>query len=222
MHFIIPNFSASHLYRAETKFKMLDNGAWEHGKALDTKTILKWAKLTKADEIVLPDVLFNREQTIDRTNEFIDSLTSKQLKQYKWAYVPQGKDPLEWIASYTSAHTWYPFNTICIPKWLQSKFHARSSIIGYLLRHNLWKHEFAHHLLGIDILSELLCIPKDVIRSIDSAKPITYGYYMQRLKADLQHFNRPPLTARPNKKLDEYMAYNASYFRSYANRQVSS
>lgn len=218
MHFIVPGYSSKKFYATETKFKMLDNGAWEYGEAINTDILLDWAKTCRVQEIVLPDVLMNKQQTLLRSADFISTLTDKQKRYYSWAYVPQGKNLEEWIEAYKLAtKTEWKIDTLCLPKWLESKYHARAKVISYLKGRELWDYR-PHHLFGLDSLSEFFTIDPKGIRSVDSAKPITYAYHKVTLPLwESPHLVRPSGGSKPRKIMDQYVAQNTSLFRFYAN-----
>ena len=216
LYFIVPGYTSKDFYEAESKFKMLDNGAWEYGESIDTELLLSWAKVTRANEIVLPDVIMNKEQTLLRTMDFLSSITDKQRRYYSWAFVPQGRDPSEWIECYKLARE-TGYNTLCLPKWLESKFHARAKVIAYLKAKGFWDSR-PHHLFGLDTLSEFFGMDTTGIRSIDSAKPITYAYHEKVLPIfESLPLERPKTYAKPKKLMDMYVAQNTQLFKYYAN-----
>ena len=218
MHFIVPGYSSKKFYATETKFKMLDNGAWEYGEAVSADILMDWAKVCRVHEIVLPDVLMNKTQTLLRTGDFLTTITDKQKRYYSWAFVPQGKDPEEWIEAYKLASkTEWKIDTLCLPKWLESMYHARAKVIAYLKGRELWDYR-PHHLFGLESLSEFFNLDPEGIRSIDSAKPITYAYHQKTLPLwNSPHLERPKQGTKPRKTMDMYVDQNTRLFRYYAN-----
>lgn len=81
-------------------YLILDNSAHEFGHGESIDTLLEQGSNLRAQEIVLPDVLFSSEGTIDRTWEAIRFiLKHRDLPENmptSWMVVPQGCDFLDW------------------------------------------------------------------------------------------------------------------------------
>jgi hypothetical protein len=178
MHFVVPGYSAMKFYRFLPKFKMLDNGAWEYGEAVKDEKLLYWAKMVRADEICLPDKLFDHEVTFDRTKEFLKKHPRKD-SPYQYAMTPQAKNPMDWVRNYRYMCEAFPeVDTICVPKWLDKKFPGeRLAVLQYLRDCGKCLDSRPHHLFGLGTLNELKNCNIENVRSVDSAKPITYGFH---------------------------------------------
>lgn len=138
-HLVLKSEEYALFYRRmseEGKYVLMDNGAAEKEK-LSQEDLLRAYSLVKPTEIILPDVLFDKDQTLTRTSDFIRS-NYKRLEPYKKMIVPQGKDEMEWqdcLWSMIYESFYYDdIDSIGIPKWLGVKDKvARISICNRLL-----------------------------------------------------------------------------------------
>lgn len=78
----------------------LDNGAGDH--ALITEDILVWCmKDLMPNEVIPPDVLFDKQTTITNLESFIDRMVKEDLiDKIEIFFCPQGKDKQEWLECY--------------------------------------------------------------------------------------------------------------------------
>jgi len=168
MAFIVPSnvrldFDFGNMY------KMLDNGTYESGKPQNTDEFVTLANKLQVDEIVLPDFIQRKDQTLMSAEEFITTVR----KQWRYAGVPQGNDPLQWIECYEIMAENPDIDVLCIPIWLQKKFGCRPAVVHKLLKDNKWCFSKEHHLIGLDGYGELMCFPKSLIRSVDTSLPFS-------------------------------------------------
>src|SRR5690606_33910384 len=81
-------------------FVVLDNSAYEFGTSVDVEQLYRWAQLIKADEIVIPDVLRDKDGTLALTKQAIDFFARRQDEINRVAIslmlVPQGQTIYEW------------------------------------------------------------------------------------------------------------------------------
>lgn len=168
MHFIIPA-NKSVFFIPEVKYKMMDNGTYESGQPLPIEEFLATAHQLKVDEIVLPDVIQKRLETTQLTLIFISTVT----KEFKYAAVPQGNNPLEWIECYKEFAKVDEIDVLCIPIWLQKKFGCRPAVVHKLLKDREWAFNKTHHLIGLDGYGELYNYPIELIRSVDTSLPLS-------------------------------------------------
>ena len=68
---------------------ILDNGAYELGNSIDGPTLLAVAEQLHPAEIVCPDVMFDKDETVAQSVEFMRRLKIHELP-YKPLVVPQG------------------------------------------------------------------------------------------------------------------------------------
>lgn len=100
-HLVDTDSVYTNFYSQQKKFKILDNGVFENGASIPSFDLLYRASLIGANEIVLPDVLGNGEETYNQGIQFLklvndythNSQFSAQLKSYvktiKFMGVPQ-------------------------------------------------------------------------------------------------------------------------------------
>lgn len=98
----------------EGKYVIVDNGAAED-QSLNYDDLMAVYNMINPSEIILPDVLFNRSETIKRTREFLNSY---DLSGYKKMIVPQGIGIREWFDCYRELEEIPDISVIGIPKWL--------------------------------------------------------------------------------------------------------
>lgn len=194
-------------YRNETKYKILDNGAFE-GFPLPIEEVVKLAESVGANEIVLPDVMYAGKETIELIQKALSYLKEKGLiDKYKWMAVTQGKTEKEWLECFKALHEIPEINTIAINKLSTPLAFGGSTssarlFVTELMDKNGWRDSGKeYHLLGgsNEIINEISKHPK-WIRSIDSSAPIEYGRRMillrdakENLKTKID-FTRPALT----------------------------
>jgi len=169
IHFVVPQNCDISFFRKETKYKMLDNGSYETGKSLDIEALIELAKSISANEIVLPDKIRDMEQTVELTLEAI----SYKRRWLKLAAVPQGHNPSTFVECYRLFSKIDEIDVLCFPVWLEKAFHARPHVVHYILKKGFWAENKEHHLIGLDRLSELLCYPYGMIRSVDTSLPFS-------------------------------------------------
>lgn len=172
-------------------FVILDNGAKELGRGLDMDTLLNRAGLIEASELVLPDVRFSSEKTLESTEaalrrlerySYEDTLLGSVSRRLRYMIVPQGGSPSAW--------------RICLERLLESCDRhglARERVtvgVGYHYDH-LFDDGYADLFLSVplDLHIHALGLPRrlesvhDVldtrreVRSIDSSRPVVYGGY---------------------------------------------
>lgn len=97
-------------YNSSKKYKLLDNSLFEKGVACSEDELLTTALRVKADEIIIPDVPQNANETLKNIEQFCTRNTSN----VKLAAVIQGKTYSEFRNTYLRMLK-YPINTFCIP-----------------------------------------------------------------------------------------------------------
>ena len=171
IHFIVPSIASISFFRPEEKYKMLDNGTYEAGEPMRIENLFILARQMCADEIVLPDKLQNMKQTIKLT---IGALFHNKPKRLKYAAVPQGKDPQEFLECYKLFAKRDEIDVLCFPVWLQKFFNVRPMVVNYLVKKKLLAQK-QHHLIGLDTIGELYCYTPGLIRSVDTSLPFSAG-----------------------------------------------
>ena len=89
--------------RNEGDYLILDNSAHENGIGHEIKTLFNQARQLGAQEVVLPDVLFDSYATVEKTGSALDWLSTRE-GEYAYGFagdpnvmiVPQGGDRADW------------------------------------------------------------------------------------------------------------------------------
>ena len=80
----------------EDKYTVLDNGAFELGRSVSTDYLASVAAWLQPDEVVIPDVLYDADKTLELSEEFFSSFSG----EFKFMAVAQGKTWNEWLHCY--------------------------------------------------------------------------------------------------------------------------
>ena len=82
-------------------FVSVDNGVVEKGKALPLVSVLEAAHMVRAQEVVLPDVLYDGPKTLYVVSEAWEYLTMHGcIQDFRWLAVPHGRTFREWLECY--------------------------------------------------------------------------------------------------------------------------
>lgn len=159
LHKIIDNehYREYHLKQKDsTKYKILDNSAFELGAGLDDELLLEWAVKLNVNEIIIPDVYGDKEKTLVLMREFF----SKHPEcPFKLQVVPQGKNQEELFDCYHQMINHVKVDVIGINKLWNRK----------ALKNTLSRTIKPIHLLGVNSISEWFYDYGDLnIRSADS------------------------------------------------------
>lgn len=167
---------------AHGDFIILDNGAAEdeHVKTEDLIHVANWIR---ADEVVLPDVLRDAEQTIMLST---DHHLLGCVPMRKRMVVPQGKNWEEWEWCLRSLLFHCTPATIGVPKWLNELPGGRAYALRILLKLGV-DLEYNVHLLGAsrNLETEMKELNFHWVRSMDTAQPIAMAQkQLNILKSD--------------------------------------
>lgn len=164
---------------------LLDNGAAENS-LVSEDTLIEIVKELKPDEVIAPDVLFDRQQTLENFGKFIELMKQKELIGHTKVFgCPQGQTKQEWMACFVQMCMSGPevstigLSKISVPKcWNDATgdkmiAKSRNECVDYLLEHGLF-HTKAIHLLGMGEYDEFEHYKKNNIpvRSSDSCYTI--------------------------------------------------
>jgi len=136
---------------------ILDNSAFEFGEALSTDLLEKAINLTLPNEFVLPDVLFDKNKTIEKSIKFANNLNRKSIK---YMAVVQGNTLKDWLACYEyfsqqdyvfsiGLGAIYSPKTIFNNKETNNLVSGREFLINQLKQLKLLNSKKPHHLLGL-------------------------------------------------------------------------
>lgn len=188
-HLVLRDEAYREYYKNETKYKILDNGAFELRTPLSTEEILKAAELIGADEVVAPDVFLDAEASFNLTSMFTTKVKvlSKEPVTFKVMGVPHGNTFFSWLECFQRLYHHSRIDTIGIGyqscKVFSSVWPDAKSLST--IRANLVKALTTHftekpiHLLGggsnpIEVL-QYKNIP--TVRSIDTSFPFLCGQH---------------------------------------------
>lgn len=107
---VLNNEAYREFYRKESKYKILDNGAFELGHPLPLEEVLKAAEMINADEVVAPDVFCNGHKTLDAVNNFVAQVHTlipafkNKTYSFKTMAVPHGKDYVDWFKCFEALY----------------------------------------------------------------------------------------------------------------------
>jgi len=184
-------------------YVILDNGVWEND-ALTSSQLLAKAWRFKVQEIVLPDVLNNPDETLDRMRKFLkvwDQFTHIQGQvQATWSptfmAVAHG-DTLEKAARFIDhvADKMPIVKTIAAGRAFSRACRddqARAKLAMWVA--DEFPDRFEFHMLGYnDAWSGEIGSCKGVVRSLDTCAPFTAAHYGKGMKDIIEHNTpRPP------------------------------
>lgn len=170
---------------------ILDNMAHENGVGEPPDILEAAAWFVHPSEIVLPDALFDWEQTVERSRQAYPRLRDLEIPLM---VVPQGKNFDEWKRCLDELLKLSP-STIGISKDFEVwDLWGLVPLIDYAKQFNL-----PIHLLGwgrrLHLLPYYVDAGGSLIRGVDSAKPAVYAAAGARLPEDLTL--APPYPGRP-------------------------
>lgn len=178
---------------------ILDNGAHENGIGEEASRLIAKASVVNAQEIVVPDALFDRRATVERTKRFLRHISGRGKEEYIQAgsprlmLVPQAPERAEWdMCLRAQLAAW--------DKFLDGNM--ESPVIGISKDYDNWRgglvrllsdfieplydeRDFDIHLLGwSNNLWTTAKIAKEYpwVRSTDSAKPFVFAKKNIRLE----------------------------------------
>jgi hypothetical protein len=153
-------------------FIILDNGAAE-GQRLDTTDLISAANKVSADEVVLPDVLRDKEATLAL---MLDDRVLNAIPPAMRCVIPQGDTIEEWCACYDELDVLISFATVGIPKHLERFPQGRAQALAHVIERG-GHAKYNVHMFGVwgDLYAELENVRawnmRPFIRGIDSALP---------------------------------------------------
>lgn len=190
----LPTYRRFYAERARRgDFVILDNSAHEHGRGEPGEALAAAANLISPSLIVLPDVLFDAQATIEASAAALPHI---QKTGIPYAVVPQGRTFDEWMGSLDELMSLEPA-LIGISKDFEFwDPRGLTPLIQYALQYQL-----PLHLLGwgrrLHLLPDYLAEGSGKILGVDSAKPAVYAYFGVALPEDLS--TAPPYPGRPKR-----------------------
>lgn len=218
------------------QFVIMDNGAAE-GEQPTIEQLIPKIIMLQPSEIVLPDTIYNKEETLRKGEEAIFVLSSRFdagiiHKDTKIMVVPHGETFEEWKECMQEMLTW-PIDTLGISKFVtpkygdRARFNAVQAIVDEIKQTNrhvqihllgCWEHpreigeiEFVYNEFG------------STVRGTDSAIP--YVYAAMGIKID-DLFNRPAYhmdflsRVKLTDELEELLTHNIHRWEEYCNARL--
>lgn len=168
-------------YRSTYGFKILDNGVAE-GLPVDASSLISLANLIGANEIVIPDALYDSLSTIHMVDEFEEF--AKANPRFSYMGVVQGKDNLEALRCMDTMADRDYVDTIGLPKCLSEwDVEARPKLAQQAMSiTNKPIHCLGSAPSAIMEVSMLAEVPN--VRGIDTSLPIFAGMWGFDIKRD--------------------------------------
>lgn len=136
---------------------ILDNSASYFGRALDNDSLMNCINMINPNEVVLPDVLGNFDETIKRSLKFLNQI--KNIGNLKIMAVPQGDSLEEYIECYNIFSSDDRIKVIGLSYTVDNIFlggmipldyvSSREYLIKLLYENNIINSNKEHHLLGL-------------------------------------------------------------------------
>lgn len=214
-HLVLTNEEYANFYANLKMYIILDNSAFE-SQLQGIDDVAKAAKIVGANEIILPDIVGDKDATIQATINAIKWLKKNKLdKSYKLMAVPQGKTEEEWWQCFRTFNDMNEVNVIGLSKlscplcFKKSISQSRLFITQEMQINNLRNNNKEYHLLGgsYEILDEMNQHP-EWVRSIDTSAPFEFGKARVSLKTA-----KSDLPKKANLE-QEIRPYNRSYVDS--------
>ncbi len=182
-------------YRKIDGYKILDNGAAE-GALIEDDELIDRAFAIEADEIVIPDVMQDTNETIARCRSF-RMLRKRHQEQFRFTGVIQGKTSAELIKCFYFYEGEPNVNVLAVPRNINTREipNARYAFITAIADETTRP----IHCLGAtsyNPLEPILLSSLKRVRSLDTCAPISTGYYAQSIKdpspgRQLNYFDLP-------------------------------
>jgi len=240
-HLVLESKEYAAFYRSRGElgdYLLLDNGVAEKGVPLPMEDIAAAANRVGANEIVLPDTLYDADRTLLGAAEALLWLKEEGLLgKYKLMAVPQGRTPPEWFRCFGAFAAQPAVSTLGISKFTNSlvpprngRLGGREAIVDALDLLGLIVRGKSYHLLGVhsDPLEILRCSQRyPWIRSVDSCIALLSGQHGVRFPDPLR--GAEPY-ARPTEEFDFYsdsdpypeiVAENVRLYLDWARRGVA-
>lgn len=176
----------------------MDNGAAE-GSPIVLETMNEYAKIIRANEIVLPDVLGNRDRTVDAIENYLAKYPRIHTL-YKCMAVVQGTGlrQLIWMVHYLADRK--EIKTLGLPRILTQSLGKEEASVRIDLANTIERlhpGRFEIHFLGANPQwpGELLAVSRYAghVRSMDTSMPFNYALCGRRVTSTVNVIN-PPVT----------------------------
>jgi len=204
--------------RRKGRFVVLDNGTFE-GELLEVEKLLDLVKLIHPQEVIAPDIIGNREETVRLARDFCVKLRNESLF-CQVQVCPQGNSFEDWLQCYQElvdlpqvssigvsyvGHFEFPEDRDYFGPDMAPEETIRLRFFHYLVGRGLLRGDKRYHLLGLYSPSALSWYARyPFIRSIDTSFPIVCALRGDRMDEGTR---KPPGKLDYNSELtDEALA----------------
>lgn len=200
---------------------MLDNSAYEFGKADDTEVLVKAIELSSPTEVVLPDVKFMGVETYEGSRKFVEVIRKRfPRREFGFFLCPQGRTLMEFLECLVdlvelAQSEGEPHATIGIPRhyegWLGGLPRLAALVQSLFVDHPI-------HMLGLGRdWDDLEMLGRLNLRGVDSAKPFFYAAAKKYLHVEkYQTIRRPANYFDMTEVSDVYLYKNVRTFKTWA------
>ena len=185
------------------KYIILDNSSPYFGGALGNDSLLECINKINPNEVVLPDIVGNFEETIKRSLEFINQINIEDLKIMA---VPQGDSLEEYTECYNLFSSDKRIDVIGLSYTVDNLFsdkiiplnyiNSREYLISLLYKNNIINPNKEHHLLGFNNSGHIELEKLNMfsfIRSCDSST--AYATAKQNIEINNNvHYKKPKIS----------------------------
>ena len=179
-------YQASEAYRKHYKYMVhrgdtviLDNSAYELKEGLSFKDLYTCAEDLKPTHVVLPDVRFDRAETIKRSKEAIEYFDSMEFHFWTNIAVPQGKNQreIEWCYDELADNPRIGGFGLYEEIGAVAQGISRYEYLRKFEARKEFKKDRFYHMLGMeeDVRDVQLLSKLPWVCGIDSCKPFVYG-----------------------------------------------
>jgi hypothetical protein len=160
----------------EGNFKILDNGTAE-GALVPDRALIDHAIAIGANEIVVPDVMMNCTETIERARHF----ARYAHPQFRYMGVLQGTTIQEWLKCWNAFDALDYIDVIAFPRNMSHEYKQQRFNLLSSLSDSQWFEE--HRPVQVHCLGHVPSWPREVValaelpvvRSIDTSAPAVYA-----------------------------------------------
>lgn len=212
---------------ARDRFVIMDNGANEK-VSFSNEELGKRALRLRADELVLPDVLYDADKTFEAATQYLRECEAwatplAQAPQYMAVIQGGSVDQLRKLVDRFSEE--FPIKTLGLPRLLIEHIGLRATRIDLAnWIHSSYPNRFNIHLLGASTawVKEPYYVSRYAahVRSIDTSLPYNYGLQGLRINDErLKKVNRPEhyFTKEHQATALTTISYNEEVYRSWCN-----
>jgi len=186
--------------RQRGAYTILDNGAFE-GQLVSVSDLLRIIEDLKPDEVVAPDIIGDRDATLDAADKFMHALDPSTI-DFKVQFCPQGKCLHEWLECYRELWTignshislharkgfvygisyvtkvnrddYFHMKALNNFKSMEASESIRMMFFSLIMAYGDVIHSVPHHLLGLGDVKALRFYSQcSFVRSVDTSFPIT-------------------------------------------------